>query len=257
MDLELEGRTVLVAGGSRGTGLAIAARFVREGARVVITGRGAEAVDGALGKLRDEGGKAEGIVTDMVSASGVALIEERMRASFGTPDILVVNPPSPARTRGLLDTSDAEFDECFEAYVLSLVRLCRRFLPGMAERGWGRVILLGAANMKSPNSLDPIYSQNIRVAGAALMKTLTHEFSARGITFNTLAIGAIHTDLARAYLSEAPEGAYEAFAGKVPIRRWGEVEDLADVTAFLCSQRAGYINGEVIRVDGGMIESMF
>lgn len=142
------------------------------------------------------------------------------------PDALVINPPSPARPRGLMESDDAEFYECFESYVMALVRLSRAFMPSKAERNWGRGVLLGSANMKSPNSIDPIVSHNIRIAGAAVMKTLTYEFSKSGATFNTLAIGAIHTDL-------------------------------TDVVVFLCSQPTGYLNGETVRLDGGQIEWLF
>lgn len=257
MDLGLNGKVALVAAGARGSGLAIARRLATEGAKVIVTGRDDGIVASALETLRAQGAAAEGIVSDMVSPEGVARIREGCEDGFGMPDILVVNPPSPARTRGLLETPDEEFYETYDAYVMSLVRLGKAFLPAMSDKGWGRVVLLGSANMKSPNSIDPIVSQNIRVAGAMVMKTLTYEFSQHGITFNTLAIGAFHTDLAKVYLSEAPEGAYQTFAQKVPIRRWGEVSELADVAAFLCSEPAGYLNGEVIRIDGGQIECLF
>lgn len=257
MDLGIADRTALVAGGARGSGLAISRELARAGAKVVLTGRDAQIVAKAAAELEGSGARGLGVVADMTVAGGVQAIFDAAAAGPGQPDILVINPPSPARTRGLLETGDQEFYECFDAYVMSVVRLIRTFVPAMVERKWGRVLLLGSANMKNPNSIDPIYTQNIRVAGAALMKTMTYEFSPSNITFNTVAIGAFHTDLAKDYLAGAPPGAYETFAAKVPLRRWGEPEELALAAAFLCSEAGGYINGEVIRIDGGQTESMF
>lgn len=257
MDYQIAGKVALIAAGASGTGLEVAEKLAAEGVRIILTSRKQASVDAAVARIEAAGGEVVGLVTDMTSPEGIARIAKTAEETIGMPDILVINPPSPDRARGLMNIEDAEYLASFEQYVLCVVRLARAFVPTMAERNWGRVVYLGSANMKAPNSIDPSYAQNIRVAAAALMKTLTYEFSRHQITFNTLAIGAFHTEVAKAYLEEAPEGSYEAFAQKVPMKRWGEVSELADVAVFLCSQAAGYLNGEVIRVDGGQIESMF
>jgi len=257
MDLGIAGRVALIAGGSRGSGLAIARRFAAEGVRVVLSGRDPSIVDQAVGAIRATGAEVVGVVADMSLAAGAAAMRSAAERAFGPPEILVINPPSPARTRGFLASPPQEFQDCFDAYVMPVVHLAQAILPGMQQRRWGRVVLLGSANMKNPNSVDPVITQNVRVAGAALIKTLTYEFSRDNITFNTFAIGAFHTDLAKAYLSEAPTDAYRTFADKVPLKRWAEPEELANAVAFVCSDAAGYINGELIRIDGGQTESLF
>lgn len=256
MDLKLAGKVAIVAGGSRGCGFACAQELAREGASVVLTGRQAPIVEAAAARIVAEGGKALGLVTEMISEADVAHITGQCRQAFGDPDVLVVNPPSPALIAGLEAIGESEYQLAYEYYVLSLVRFLKAVVPAMQEREWGRVVLLGTVGMKSPHLQDPQYSQNIRVAAAAVIKTLAYEYARYNITGNTIATGSFDSDLANDYIA-AHGLRSDAFAASHPMGRVGRPEEMGAVVAFLCSERASFLSGETIRVDGGATRNLF
>lgn len=257
MELGIKGRVAVVAGGARGSGLVIAERLASEGVKVVLTGRYPEMVKAAEDKIRAAGGEALGLVVDVTAKDGPATIKAAADKAFGPAGIIIINVGIVSHARNLMDIPEEDYYECFEAYYMTVVRMCRAFLPDMAEMKWGRVILLGSALMKNPSPLDPLVAQTVRVGGASFLKNMTFEYSPYNISFNTLAIGAFKTDLARDYLAHAPPGTYEKYADKVPLKRWAEPEELAALVLFLCGEQSAYVNGEVIRIDGGQTESMF
>lgn len=258
MKLGIEGRVAVIAGGARGSGLVIAQRLAAEGVKVVLTGRHEAMVKAAEQSIRAAGGAAAGVVADVTAKDGPARIKAAADQAFGPPGIIVLNMAAiPSNARALMAIDEAEVYHAFETYYMTVFRMARAFLPDMAKATWGRVILLGSANMKSPSGVDPMIAQSVRVGGAALLKNLTHEYSRHNISFNTLAIGAFKTDLAKDYLKTAPPGSYEAYADRVPLKRWAEPEELAALVTFLCGDESSYVNGEVIRIDGGQTESMF
>lgn len=258
MQLGIEGKIAVVAGGARGSGLVIAEQLAGEGVKVVLTGRYPEIVRAAEKKIRAAGGEATGVVVDVTAKDGPATIKAAADKAYGPANIIVLNMATIASTaRNFMDISEEEYYLCFETYYMTVVRMCRAFLPDMAKAKWGRVILLGSALMKNPSQVDPLIAQTVRVGGASLLKNLTFEYSPDNISFNTLAIGALKTDLAKGYLDNAPPGTYEKYANKVPLKRWAEPSELAALVTFLCGAESSYVNGEVIRIDGGQTESMF
>ncbi|MGE0387702.1 MAG: SDR family oxidoreductase [Gammaproteobacteria bacterium] len=258
MDLGLSARVALVAGGASGCGFAIARELAREGARVVLTSRHQDKVDRAVGELTGEGLPVAGIAADMGIAGDCARMADEARRLFGDPDILVMNPPGPRSiARGFEATPDAEFRDAYEQWVMSLVMLTRQVLPAMKARRWGRIVDIGSVGMKTPHLHDLMYLQNTRVAVNGVMKTLAHEYGAYGITANTIATGPFLTEVSRAYMEQGDAQSGEAMIGMTALGRWGQPEEMGAVVAFLCSERASYVTGITMRVDGGYTHSLF
>ena len=258
MDLKIAGKVAVVCGGARGTGLEIAKRLAKEGVKVGISGRYEDIVRSAEEEIRSEGGEVIGIVIDAIEPGAPEEIRAKVEEEFGKVGIVVINFATvSSNEREFLNVTDEEFEKSYQTYFMAPVRMLRAFLPGMKEMEWGRVITLGSANSKNPSLVDPMIAQAVRVGGAALLKNLTFEYSRYNISFNTLAIGAFETDLAKSYLETAPQGAYQAYADLVPLKRWGQVGELASMVVYLCGQESAYVNGEVIRVDGGQTASLF
>jgi 3-oxoacyl-[acyl-carrier protein] reductase len=264
MDLGLGNKVAIVAGGSRGCGFGIAQVLAGEGARVVLTGRQQEVVATATEKLRASGGTVHGVVSDMTTAAGVDQIVASAREAFGDPDILVVNAPGPERRspehqRGFENCADEDFTASYTNFVMSQVRLTRAVLPAMKARGWGRLLNIGTIALKTPHQDDPLPATDAGRAGVApLMKILAHEYGRYGITANTIATGPFNSELALAYLATNPEvKTAEWYQRMLPVGRWGEPVEMGWLAAFLCSDRAAFLTGEVIRLDGGYTKSLF
>ena len=264
MDLGLAGKIAIVAGGSRGCGRGIAESLAREGARVLLTGRNAEPVNATAENIRAAGGEAVGIVADMTVKADAQRIVAEARKAFGDPDILVVNSPGSVpdpktnRWRGFENCSDDDFLEIYQMFVMSVVYLTREVLPAMREKRWGRLVNIGSIAMKVPHLEDPMPATNIRVAVAALMKTLSQENGPYGITANTVATGPFESELSREYRASGTGiKTAEWYRKMLPVGRWGEPEEMGDLVAYLCSTRAGFLTGETIRIDGGYTKSLF
>lgn len=264
MDLGLKDKIAIVAGGSRGCGRAISESLAAEGALIALSGRNAGAVQDSVESIRAAGGQAEGVVADMLTESGVASIVETARAAFGDADVLVVNPPGPVpdretnRWRGFENSSDDDFRLAYDMFVMTQVQLTRAVLPAMRAKRWGRLVNVGSIAMKTPHLDDPMPATNIRVAAAALMKTLAQENGLYGITANTIATGPFESELSRAYRASGAGVKTDEWYGKMlPVGRWGDPREMGDLVAFLCSMRAGFITGETIRIDGGYTKSLF
>jgi 3-oxoacyl-[acyl-carrier protein] reductase len=264
MDLRLGDRVAIVAGGSRGCGLGIAGVLAAEGARVVLTGRHEDIVATATAKLRTEGGTVHGVVSDMTTSAGVDQIVASARDVFGDPDILIVNAPGPERRspehqRGFENCVDEDFVAAYTNFVLSQVRLTRAVLPAMKARRWGRLLNIGTIALKTPHQEDPLPATDAGRAGVTpLMKILAHEYGSYGITANTIATGPFDSELSRGYRATNPEvKTAEWFQRMLPVARWGEPIEMGWLVAFLCSDLAAFLTGEVIRLDGGYTKSLF
>jgi 3-oxoacyl-[acyl-carrier protein] reductase len=264
MDLGLYGKTAIVAGGSRGCGRGISEVLAAEGTAVVFSGRRQDAVTAAETAIRTRGGKAVGVVADMTTREGALSIIRAARDHFGDPDILVVNSPGAVpdrltgRWRGFENSSDADFEEIYRNYVMSLVYLTRAVLPAMKARRWGRLLNIGSVAMKVPHLEDPMPAVNIRVAVSAVMKTLSQEYGPYGITANVIATGPFDSELSREYrASGTGVKTEEWYRAMLPAGRWGDPAEMGWLAAFLCSERAAFLTGETIRLDGGYGKSLF
>lgn len=267
MDLGLAGKTVIVSGGSKGIGRAIAEEFAREGANVAITARGREALDETADAIRASGGICAGFTADMTSKADIDAAVAKIADTFGsTPDIAVFNIDAPDARRGSdfnLSFEDADFDEGHSYLLMSIVHLARAVLPGMKENGWGRLINIGSHAAKEPHAppTQMILSNTGRLASVGLMKTLSYEYGKFGITANTLAVGHVATGLATGWIEThgldlAGIEANMAATG-MGVGRFGRPDEVAAVAAFIASERASFISGECITVIGGQHQATF
>jgi 3-oxoacyl-[acyl-carrier protein] reductase len=248
MDLRLEGRVALVTGASRGIGLGIARELAAEGARVAVSSRSSERIEAAASETG-----ARPYVHDAADLDGAPALVERVEAELGPLDVLVTNTGGPPQGPPLEPPREA-WEAAHRDLVLAPMALIRAAVPGMRERGFGRILNVASSAVREPMPAL-ILSNAHRSAAVAAFKTLARELAGDGITFNTLLPGRIATDrLAELYGSI--EKAEESAAGEVPAGRLGSVEEMAAAAAFLCSERASYITGVTLLVDGGLTRSV-
>jgi 3-oxoacyl-[acyl-carrier protein] reductase len=250
MDLGISGRVALVGGATQGIGRAVAEVLVAEGARVVVTARDEERTAGVAREIGAEAGF--GWDTGDIDAAG--RLVERVQERVGQVDILVTNTGGPPAGPDPLGFTDAQWVQAHRHLVLGPLALLRRVLPGMRERGWGRVVGIASTSVREP--LAYLMLSNAERSGAlAAFKTLALHVAGDGVTINTLLTGRIAT--ARiASLYGSMEQAESAAADAVPAGRLGRPEEMGWAAAFLCSDRAAYITGTAIAVDGGVLRGI-
>jgi 3-oxoacyl-[acyl-carrier protein] reductase len=263
VDLGIAGKTALVIGGSRGIGRGCALEFAKEGCKVVVAAQSQGPIDEAVKLAQDLGAEAIGVSADCCSKAGLEKVFGAARDAFGGVDIMIYNVDSGPKG-AFMDIDDEVFAQANTNNVLAFAWAVRAAVPHMRERGWGRVVTIGTNSVKAPHRALPRAAQNTyRVGALALSKTMSAELGQYGITVNTLGTGAIATEQLRQVFdaTRASGGkGYEAWAAETsaqnPMRRIGTPEDMAAAAAFLCSDRAGYITGQVLLVDGGKIEAL-
>jgi 3-oxoacyl-[acyl-carrier protein] reductase len=248
MNLGLEGRVALVTGASRGIGLGIARELAAEGAAVAISSRSPERIESAAAQIG-----ARPYVHDSADLDAATQLVERVEADLGPLEVLVTNTGGPP-AGGPLELGRDVWKAAYRDLVLAPMALIERAVPGMRERGFGRILNVASAAVREPMQAL-ILSNAHRSAALAAFKTLAGELAADGVTVNSLLTGRIATDrLAELYGSLAQ--AEELAAREVPAGRLGSVEEIAAAGAFLCSERAGYITGVGLLVDGGLTRSV-
>jgi 3-oxoacyl-[acyl-carrier protein] reductase len=247
MDLGLAGRVALVTGGSRGIGRAIAAELASEGARVAITSRSPDEAASSLGVL--------GIAHDSADLDGVPGVVERCALELGGPvDVLVVNTGGPPAGPDPLGFSRDEWESAYRTLVLSPMALVSSVMPSMRSRGFGRIVNVVSTSVREP--LAPLMLSNAhRAATLAAWKTLARDVAGDGVTVNSVLPGRIATDRIIS-MAGSLDAAQAAARTDIPARRLGTVEEMAAAAAFLCSERASYITGVALLVDGGLTRSI-
>lgn len=236
----------MVTGGSRGIGRAIAAELVAEGASVAISSRSPAEAAVELGVL--------GVAHDSSSLEGVEALVSEVESSLGPIDILVTNTGGPPPGTDPLAFPRSQWEEAYRTLVLHPMALVTAVLPGMRSRGWGRVLNVASTSVREvlPHLM---LSNSHRAATLAAWKTVAREVAADGVTVNTLLPGRIGTDRLFS-LSGSREAAQAAAAADVPAGRVGAPEEMGAAGAFLCSERASYITGVALLVDGGLTRSV-
>jgi 3-oxoacyl-[acyl-carrier protein] reductase len=251
MDLGLDGRVALVMGASRGIGRGIAAALAREGARVAIASRSAERLEEAAAEI---GERATAFVADAADTERLAALPGEVAAALGPVEILVANTGGPP-WGGALDHELEEWERAYRSLVLAPRVLAGAVVPGMRERGWGRIVNVGSSSTREPiPGLN--LSNSHRMAAVGFLKTLSREVAGDGITVNTVATGRFATERLASNTGSL-EQAEEAAGTEIPAGRLGRPEEYGDLVAFLCSERAAYITGTVIPIDGGLLHSAF
>jgi 3-oxoacyl-[acyl-carrier protein] reductase len=248
MDLGLDGRVALVTGGSRGIGRGIAAALAAEGARVAITSRDPDAGAAAAVAI---GGKAYSFDSDDLGAvDGLAGAVAR---DLGPIDIYVANTGGPPIGADPLGFTDEQWEAAHRSLVVSPMAILRHVLPGMRERGWGRVLAVSSTAAVEP--IGGLQLSNAHRPGLlAAFKQLARETAADGVTFNAVLPGRIATDRI-AGNAGGIEAAQEAARTEVPAGRLGDVAEIGAAAAFLVSGAASYVTGQSLRVDGGLTRS--
>ena len=238
MDLQIEGRTAVVTGASRGIGAATVELLEAEGARVVGVSR-ASGID--------------------VTAPDAA---ERIAELAGAPVDILVNNAGTSFARSLDELTDDEWNGQWELHVMASMRLMRTFAPAMAERGWGRIVNVASSAGKRPSLTNAAYSVT-KAAQLSLSRVFADTYAAKGVLVNAVAPGPVATglwmdeggllDQTAAAKGLTRDEALEAQAGKAPIGRFATAEEVASVVAFLCSERASTVAGAAWSVDGGLV----
>ena len=262
MDLGLRGKVALVSASSKGLGRAIAEELGSEGANLVVCARGGDVLHATAESIRKTSGvKVVEVAADVSQQAGIDRVAKTALDSFGRVDVLVTNSGGPPS--GSFDSFTPEMWESATRLLLfSAVGLARAVLPGMKERRWGRILNVTSIAVKQP--IDGLMlSNSLRAAVTGFARTLANEVASLNITVNNIMPGYTRTDrveeLARANSQKTGSSLAEAYARwekEIPMGRLGEPREFAALAAFLASERASYITGSSIAVDGGWIRSL-
>ena len=263
MDLGLKNKVALVAAGSRGLGRAVAEELAAEGASLVLCARDVNALTETAAAIADaSGAHVLAAPADVTNFDSIKQLVEAGMDRFGRIDILVTNAGGPPA--GTFDQLTREqWDEALRLTLLSAIELARQVLPGMKQRRWGRILNITSISVKQPVE-NLMLSTSLRAGLTGFARTLANEVAAEGITVNNILPGYTRTerleDLAR-MMAEQQGISADEFRGKwekeIPMGRLGEPREFAALAAFLVSERASYITGTSIQVDGGWIRSLF
>jgi len=256
MDVSLTGRVALITGGSLGLGRAMGRVFANAGAGVALVARRAEVLDEAVAVIAAAapGATVRAYPTDVRDGDQLASVFAAVEGDFGKIDILV-NNAGTSQTGKFEGITDAVWQEDIDLKLMAAVRLCRLAMPGMRERQWGRIINVLNSGAKAPRA-GGAPTVVTRAAGMALTKVLAGEGAADNILVNALCTGIFVTDQwHRRHASVASDKSFEQFVTdtgrNVPLGRMGDAEEFANMACFLASDKASYVTGTAINVDGG------
>lgn len=253
MHLGLEHKIAFIAASSQGLGKSVAMELAKEGATVIINGRHQDELQKTAKEIERLSGQAV-----LAIQADVSLEEDRNRLTktvletYGHVDILVTNSGGPIS--GKFETlSQNDWDQAYHLLLGSAVSLIRAFSPGMKERQWGRIVTITSQAVKQPVE-NLILSNAVRASVVGLMKTLASEFGAYNITVNNVMPGYTETNRLKSLISKNPDVANAV--NEIPLKRFGKPEEFAAAVTFLLSERASYITGTSLAVDGGWIKNI-
>jgi 3-oxoacyl-[acyl-carrier protein] reductase len=262
MDLGLKNRVALVAASSQGIGLATAEALAAEGCRIAICARNPERLRAAADKIRQEQGVE--VLADALDVSDPAAVTRfvaDVAAKFGSVDICVTNAGGPP-AKGFLACALEEWQRAVELNFLSTVYFAREVIPHMQRKHWGRIITITSITTKQPVA-DLVLSNSVRAAVVGLVRSLANEFGKDGILVNNVGPGFTATErlkeLARARAADSgktEQQLFDAWAADAPLKRLGDPREVAETTVWLASDRASYVTGQTLLVDGGLYKGL-
>ena len=262
MDLGLKDRVALVAASSQGIGLATAEAFAAEGCRVAMCARNIQALRLAAEKIREQH-KVEILAeaVDVTDPTAVTSFVAAVAKQFGSVDICITNAGGPP-AKGFLAASLDDWQHAISANFLSTVYFAREVIPHMQRQRWGRIITITSITTKQPVA-DLVLSNAVRAAVVGLVKSLANEFGKDGILVNNVGPGFTATDrlkqLAKtraATAGKTEEEMFSAWAADAPVKRLGEPREVAEAIVWLASERASYVTGQTVLVDGGLYKGL-
>lgn len=267
MDLGIRNKLAVVTGGSRNVGRSAVEELAREGAHVVLVSRGSKDADEVVAAMAAEGHRVSGLEGDVSDPGNIAGLFATIRERHGNPDILVYSNGGPPDSLAGA-ASDADLLAGYQMGVVSFIHCVDEVTPHMKEKGWGRIVTLGSMCAKHPHREVPMIVHNIvRPAALGASKTLSNELGQFGITVNTIGTGRIDSgeggSFRRTYRAVAAERGVPAeelmaqMLKSVAVGRAGKPEELGSLCAFLCSDRAGFVTGQLIMADGGQNNVLF
>jgi len=254
MDLGIKNKVAFVAASSQGLGKSVALELAQEGARIIINGRKKDTLHHAKKQIEDQA-KSEvvAIVGDLSKQDERERVIQTALNTFSNIDILVTNTGGPPA--GKFETfKQQDWDNAYQNLLASVVGLVNGFLPSMKKQQWGRIISITSMAVKQPvNNL--ILSNSVRASVVGLIKTLSNELAPFNITVNNVMPGYTETERLSELIKNDPS--FANAKGEVPMGRFGKPEEFAATVAFLASERASYITGQSIAIDGGWIKALF
>ena len=262
MDLGLKNRVALVAASSQGLGLATAEAFAAEGCRVAMCARNEQTLQVAAEKIRKQfGAEVFAEAFDVGNPTSVSRFVAAVANKFGSVDICVTNAGGPP-AKGFLAATLDDWQRALDLNFLSTVYFAREVIPHMRRKQWGRIITITSITTKQPVA-DLVLSNAVRAGVVGLVKSLANEFGKDGILVNNVGPGFTATDrlkeLARARSTASGKNEqeiFDAWAADAPLKRLGEPRELADTVVWLASERASYVTGQTVLVDGGMYKGL-
>ena len=245
--ISLEGHVAVVTGASKGLGREMAECLARAGAKVALVARNESLLGEVVQGIQARGGAAEYVVADVTDEAAAAEVDQAVREAFGVCDILVNNAGINNR-KSIEDMSLEEWHEILEVNLTGPFAMSRAFVPGMKERGWGRI--LNMTSIMSHVSLPNRTGYSTTKAGLlGFTRALALELAPHSITVNGISPGPFATEMNRP-LIEDPEKNRQ-FLARLPVGRWGRVDEIGQLAVYLCSEGAGYITGTDVVIDGG------
>lgn len=262
MDLGLTGKIALVCGASQGLGFATAKELSRAGCKVIICSRNKDRIELAAKKIESKTGrKVHTFQADLSQTDQVVQLANFVLSEFKKIDILVNNTGGPP-AGFFMDFNESDWNHAFQGTLMSTVTLTKQLLPLMVQQNWGRIINLQSIAVKQPID-DLLLSNSLRMAVVGWAKTLANQYAKHNITINTIATGYTLTerlsDLAKNRAKDenvSVEAIMDRWKAKIPMQRLARPDEIAWLVTFLASEKAGYITGTTIPIDGGVVQNM-